>query len=931
MKKQWITGLVVVFALGGWAETVTNNLDVQGGFIYNHGVINPGDIGMTFTNEGIRDVTVSAGQLSGVDPETGAVITNSANLLPLKAQSLTTASNIVAGGSFVGDGSQLSNLNASAISSGSIDAARLPTSGSWNAAGVTVSNLSVGGIAGDLASMTNLLLNNTALATVISNLQQQANNVYVSDASITVQVTDNEVTNGLNLIAAYTAAEALNPSASNRVAVIVPPGRYNLGTAGLQMDTAYIDLIGQTTDRAVQYLYGSPGENSGVIKQTADYVRIENLSLNASSSVAYYPEVPGSNTVVRNCEFSGASWDGSMRYGVNYAGRYENCVAGGASFGMEVAVSGTFKNCRAGDCSFGGGTGAGGLASGTFTDCQAGDGSFGSCGTASGTFIDCQAGGYSFGSCDGTLTTNAVLVNCTAGNESFGQFNMAATNFNYNASGYIFVGGPITGDGSGITNLPVQAQVNAIITAMSDSPAATITTNQIASWNSGGALAASVQVSTGTVNIVTNLAVQGTISGSGAGLSNVAAGGNDGELQFNENGVLAGNTNFFMHPTEHKLAFRSQSGNIFRAYNSETIADTNLIYSLRNEDGTSVLRLRQNGEDTIRLSGNGDAYIKGNLQLDGQFIADGSGLTNLTAANITGTIPVAQIPVASTNTSGLLTAVDKQKLDNINTNGIPGDTSACLLHDGSRSMSGNLNLNGNKITNLADANSDADAASQGRVKTMMQQVPEYGDLSMGEFTSQVAMPNRPVPTVIHTEDIADAAVETAKIEDHAVTPVKVALSFGLVPSGAIVAWPSDVVPDGWLECNGLEIPTTNYPALFAVIGRQYGGAGDTFKIPDYRGLFLRGLDHGANLDPNATTRTARPDGEAGNVVGSTQGDDFKSHNHTADVWIASDVNGEKSGFGAGVIRVTDTDMETKPTGGAETRPKNINVMWIIKY
>ena len=29
---------------------------------------------MPFTNEGIRDITVSAGQLSGVDPETGLMI-----------------------------------------------------------------------------------------------------------------------------------------------------------------------------------------------------------------------------------------------------------------------------------------------------------------------------------------------------------------------------------------------------------------------------------------------------------------------------------------------------------------------------------------------------------------------------------------------------------------------------------------------------------------------------------------------------------------------------------------------------------------------------------------------------------------------------------------------------------------------------------------
>jgi hypothetical protein len=129
----WAVGLAGFIS----AETVTNNLDVQGGFIYNHGAVNPGDIGMTFTNAGIRDITISAGQLSGVDPETGAVITNAVNLLPLKVQSLTTVGDIVTGGKFIGDGSELTNLNISSSS--------LPTSGVWNAAGMTITNATLTG------------------------------------------------------------------------------------------------------------------------------------------------------------------------------------------------------------------------------------------------------------------------------------------------------------------------------------------------------------------------------------------------------------------------------------------------------------------------------------------------------------------------------------------------------------------------------------------------------------------------------------------------------------------------------------------------------------------------------------------------------------------------------------------------------------------
>jgi hypothetical protein len=144
MKKSWIAGLVVLGAFGVWAESVTNGLDLQGGLISGHGYVPAGDNGLAFTNFGIRDLTISAGQISGVDPETGDVITNSANLLSLKAESLTAVSNVTAGGSFVGDGSQLTNLNVNAFS-GTLNASSLPGSGVWNAAGLTITNASLAG------------------------------------------------------------------------------------------------------------------------------------------------------------------------------------------------------------------------------------------------------------------------------------------------------------------------------------------------------------------------------------------------------------------------------------------------------------------------------------------------------------------------------------------------------------------------------------------------------------------------------------------------------------------------------------------------------------------------------------------------------------------------------------------------------------------
>ena len=66
-----------------------------------------------------------------------------------------------------------------------------------------------------------------------------------------------------------------------------------------------------------------------------------------------------------------------------------------------------------------------------------------------------------------------------------------------------------------------------------------------------------------------------------------------------------------------------------------------------------------------------------------------------------------------------------------------------------------------------------------------------------------------------------------------------------VPTGAVfcVAWPT--VPSGYAECKGQSESTTGtYAALFAVIGYNYGGNGSSFNLPDLRGEFIRGWDHG---------------------------------------------------------------------------------------
>jgi len=69
-------------------------------------------------------------------------------------------------------------------------------------------------------------------------------------------------------------------------------------------------------------------------------------------------------------------------------------------------------------------------------------------------------------------------------------------------------------------------------------------------------------------------------------------------------------------------------------------------------------------------------------------------------------------------------------------------------------------------------------------------------------------------------------------------------------TGAVAAFAMSYPPTGWLYCDGSALPTTSYPNLFARIQYLYGGGGGTFNLPDLRGVFVRGIDYGRGLDPS---------------------------------------------------------------------------------
>ncbi len=247
----------------------------------------------------------------------------------------------------------------------------------------------------------------------------------------------NDLQRGSNLLAAYATATTLNPSSSNRVVVLVPPGSYN---TGLTMNTSYVDLIGlvpaqMTTKQVFTDSWGNQHTKtvadvhcsvriSGGISQNVDDIRIESVVLTGG----YWPYVSGTNTVLRHVEAL------SMPTDYGFLGQYIDCVGGnncfgsGTSYQPRTGASGTFIDCVAGDHSFGGdadggqgdgGGSGGGTASGTFIGCTGGFYSFGVANTISGVFIGCVTGDESFGGEGGNAS--GTFINCVGGNACFGS------------------------------------------------------------------------------------------------------------------------------------------------------------------------------------------------------------------------------------------------------------------------------------------------------------------------------------------------------------------------------------------------------------------------------------------------------------------------------------------------------------------------------
>ena len=151
---------------------------------------------------------------------------------------------------------------------------------------------------------------------------------------------------------------------------------------------------------------------------------------------------------------------------------------------------------------------------------------------------------------------------------------------------------------------------------------------------------------------------------------------------------------------------------------------------------------------------------------------------------------------------------------------------------------------------------------------------------------------------------------------------------GLFPTGGIMMFSVSGVPTGWLECDGRDISINDYGALYGVIGQNYKtitlDTNSRFQIPDMRGLFVRGWNHGKSTGGDTVVNRG---------LGTTQGDDFKLHNHELLVAGYPGTNGVVPIEPLMQENYTESNMSVQQiaaTGGDETRPRNIALIYCIK-
>jgi microcystin-dependent protein len=420
-----------------------------------------------------------------------------------------------------------------------------------------------------------------------------------------------------------------------------------------------------------------------------------------------------------------------------------------------------------------------------------------------------------------------------------------------------------------------------------------------------------------------------------------------------------------------------QNGNVVRATLSDVEAKVfDAKTAISSPVGTEVVVVRQtdNSLRQVALSN-----IVPDLNITNDEISSSAAIadTKLATINTAGKVTNNAVQATSANTANRIVARDGSNnfeagiitatlagnattattLATGRTVALTGDvTGTTGSFNGSANVSAATTIANNAVTTakIADANVTAaklagDAVETAKIADGAVTTAKIADANV--TTAKIADGNVTTAKIadgnVTTAKIADSNVTTAKIADAAITNAKLGPDIILVPAGAVMPFAMNSAPTGWLAANGTAVSRSTYAALFSAIGTTYG-AGDgstTFALPDLRGYFVRGSGINGDLTEAGTFGAKQADEFKSHLHAGRTGNDSPDHAHTFNDYYqkATGVKGSGTGAGwqeggfttpngtAGANTRHQHDFTTNSQGGTETRPKNIAMLYCIKF
>lgn len=191
--------------------------------------------------------------------------------------------------------------------------------------------------------------------------------------------------------------------------------------------------------------------------------------------------------------------------------------------------------------------------------------------------------------------------------------------------------------------------------------------------------------------------------------------------------------------------------------------------------------------------------------------------------------------------------------------------------------------------------------------------------------------------------LAFSSFQSANTYSKAEVDALLAASAGL-PVGTMLPFPKGTVPPGFLEVDGSLQSAAAYPDLAAYLGTTFNTGGEAagyFRLPESRGEFLRGWDHGRGVDAGRTLGSKQMDALQ-NLEGAMEfrrlsGGSSLISSASSGALLVEQGTGIQStrinielGSTAQPNDVVRFDASRVARTAAETRPRNMAVMWCIK-